>query len=153
MTKKTPFERYEEFVQKLENEGQKFPVNQHGTVNHAKIAEDSGTRRQWYTESAGKKFGTENKTLNEIMRADIKRIGTDFVAPKDPDEELSKIADTRSREANQLRQMLEQKSKENEQLRSDNLKLREQVRILENRVSETENSAEEMLDSGRRFVL
>lgn len=153
MSKKSPFERYEGYVLELEKTGKKFPVNQHGTVNHAKIAEDSGTRRQWYTESANKKFGPENKTLNTIMKADVKRIGTDFVAPKDPDEELSKIADNRSREANQLRQMLEQKSKENEQLRSDNQKLREQVRALENRASEAESSAEEMLDSGRRFLL
>lgn len=111
MSKKSPFERYEGYVLELEKTGKKFPVNQHGTVNHAKIAEDSGTRRQWYTESANKKFGPENKTLNTIMKADVKRIGTDFVAPKDPDEELSKIADNRSREANQLRQMLEQNPK------------------------------------------
>jgi kynurenine formamidase len=153
MSKKTPFERYEEYVQKLEQEGRRFPVNQHGTVNHAKIAEDSGTRRQWYTESANKKFGPDNKALDAIMKADVKRIGTDIVAPKDPDEELSKIADNRSREANQLRQMLEQKTKENEQLRTDNQILREKIRVLENSVSEAENSAEEMLDSGRRFSL
>ena len=153
MSKKKPFERYEEYVLNLEESGRKFPVNQHGTVNLAKIAEESGTRRQWYTESANKKFGPENKTLDAIMKADVKRIGTDFFAPKDPDQDLSKIADNRSREANQLRQMLEQKSKENEQLRSDNQKLREQVRILENRASEAESSNEEMLDSGRRFSL
>lgn len=153
MSKKSPFERYEDYVLKLEESGKKFPVNQHGTMNFAKIAEDSGTRRQWYTESTNKKFGPDNKTLDAILKADVKRIGTDFVAPKDPDEELSRIADNRSREASQLRQMLEQKSKENEQLRSDNQKLKEQVRVLENRLSEAESSTEEMLDSGRRFSL
>lgn len=153
MSRKSPFQRYEQYVLKLEQDGRKFPVNQHGTVNLAKIAEESGTRRQWYTESANKKFGPDNKTLDTILKADVKRIGTDFVAPKAPDEEFSRIADNRSREASQLRQMLEQKSKENEQLRSDNQKLKEKIRVLENRVSEAENSTEEMLDSGRRFSL
>jgi cell division protein FtsB len=49
--------------------------------------------------------------------------------------------------------MLEQKSKENEQLRSDIQKLKEQIRVLENRASENQSIAEEMLDSGRRFSL
>jgi archaellum component FlaC len=153
MSKKSPYERYKDYVLELEQTGKKFPVNQHGTINHAKVAEESSTRRQWYTESANKKFGPDDKTLDAIMKADIKRIGTDFAAPKDPDEELSKIADNRSREANQLRQMLEQKSKENEQLRSDIQKFKEQIRVLENRASENQSIAEEMLDSGRRFSL
>jgi hypothetical protein len=153
MSENSPFDRYKEYVKKLEREGRKFPVNQYGTVNHAAIADESKTRRQWYTESADRKFEPDNKTLDAIMKADVKRIGTDIVAPKDPDEELSKIADNRSREANQLRHMLEQKSKENEQLRSDNQNLREKVRILENRAFEAESSAEEMLDSGRRYSL
>lgn len=147
------FDRYTAYVKHLAETGKKFPVNQFGEANLTKIAEDAKIRRQWFSEMAEKPFGEKNETLNSILKADIKRIGTDYFAPRDPDEELSKIADNRSREANQLRQMLEQKSKENELLRSENQELKERVRVLENRVSETENGTEEMLDSGRRFSL
>jgi predicted RNase H-like nuclease (RuvC/YqgF family) len=149
-----PFDRYTAYVGKLEVEGRKFPVNPaNGEVNWTKVAEDSKTRRQWYYDSRNKVFGPEKKTLEAILKADIKRIGTDITAPKDPDEELSKIADNRSREASQLRQMLEQKSKENELLRSDLQKFKEENRVLKNRLSEVEGSTEEMLDSGRCFSL
>lgn len=149
-----PFDRYDSYVKNLESEGRKFPVNPaNGEVNWTKVATDSGTRRQWFYDSREKTFGKDGKTLEAIIRADIKRIGTDVTAPKDPDEELSKIAENRSRDASQLRQMLEQKSKENEQLRSDLLKLKEENRALQNRLSEAEGSKEEMLDSGRLFSL
>ncbi len=153
MSKKKPFERYEDYVDELEKKGQKFPINQFGGVNLNQIQEKAGLRRQWFSENRSKTFGGEKRTLEEIMKADIKRIGTEITPPKDPDEELSRIADNSSREANQLRQMLEQKSKENEQLRSDVLKLKEEVRALKSRVSEAESCEEEMLDSGRYFSL
>ena len=149
-----PFDRYDAYVKKLEKEGRKFPVSPNtGEVNWTQVADESKTRRQWFYENRNKTFGKDKKTLDAIVKADIKRIGTDMTAPKDPDEELSKIADNRSREASQLRHMLEQKSKENEQLRSDLQKLKEENRVLKSKLSEAEGSKEEMLDSGRCFSL
>ena len=153
MSNKKPFERYEDYVHELEKQGQKFPVNQFGGINLQKIQEAAGVRRQWFSENSKKIFGKEKKTLEAIIQADIKRIGTEIAPPRDPDEELSKIADHNSREASQLRQMLEQKSKENEQLRTDVVKLREEVRVLKSRISEAESNREEILDSGRCFFL
>lgn len=153
MSQNSPFERYKEYTLKLEQEGRKFPVNQFGEPNLTKIAEESGLRRQWFSENFRRTFGDDNKSLDAILKADINRIGTNKARPKDPAERLSNIADNRSREASQLRQMLEIKSRENEQLRLDVDELNREIQRLKNKLSEAEIRKKELLNSGRLFSL
>jgi hypothetical protein len=151
--KLSPFERYRCYVVQLEHAGKKFPVNQFGDVNFSKIADECGNRRQWFSESAKKVFPDSGETLERIIQNDIRRIGSDFVAAKDPESVLVDIAESKNREANLLRSMLEQKSKENEHLRQQVEKLSVEVRLLRGNVSELESQNELITDTGRSFVL
>lgn len=150
--KLSPFERYQAYVAQLEQAGKKFPISHLGDANLKQIADECGNRRQWFSESAKKKFGPNDQTLEQILQADKKRLGIDFAQPKNPDETLSDIADSKSREANLLRQILEQKSKENEQLRDENQRLQAENKLLRSKASEVESQQEEMLESGRSFL-
>lgn len=151
--KRSPFERYRDYVLELEQAGKKFPVNQFGDVNFSKIADECGNRRQWFSESAKKVFCPNGDTLEQVIAKDIRRIGSEFVLAKDPEAILVDIADSKSREANRLRSMLEQKSKENEILREQVERLSAEVRLLRASAAEITTQQELMIDSGRSFIL
>ena len=151
LKKLPPFERYQAYIISLEQAGAKLPISHLGDLNLSQVSKDSGCRRQWFSESAKKKFGPSDRTLEEIIQSDIKRLGTDLARPNNPDVALSDIADTKSKEANLLRHMLEQKSKENEQLRDENQRLQIENKLLRGKASEIESQQEEMLESGRSF--
>jgi hypothetical protein len=151
--KRSPFERYRDYVLELEQAGKKFPVNQFGDVNFSKIADECGNRRQWFSESAKKVFCSHGDTLEQVIAKDIRRIGSEFVLAKDPEAVLVDIADSKSREANRLRSMLEQKSKENEILREQVERLSAEVRLLRASAAEITTQQELMIDSGRSFIL
>lgn len=151
--KRTPFERYRDYVTQLEQEGKKFPVNQFGDVNFSRIADDCGNRRQWFSESAKKVFCPPGDTLEQVILKDIRRIGSEVYAPKDPESALVEMADSKSKEASRLRSMLEQKSKENELLREQVEQLSAEVRMLRSTAAEVSSQQELMIDSGRSFIL
>lgn len=151
--KRSPYERYKDYVAQLEQAGKKFPVNQFGDINFSKIADECGNRRQWFSESAKKVFGPQGDALEQVIAKDIRRLGSEFVAPKDPESVLVDIADTKSREANRLRAILEQKSKENDLLREQVERLSAEVRLLRANAAEVSGQQELMIDSGRSFIL
>ncbi|WP_312905143.1 hypothetical protein [Stutzerimonas nitrititolerans] len=151
--KNSPFGRYREYVLHLEQAGRKFPVNQFGDVNFSRIANECGNRRQWFSESANKIFTERGETLERIIQADIRRIGSEFVTPKDPESALIDLADSKGREASILRSLLDQKSKENDLLRQQVERLTVEIRALQGSVSELSSRQEMMLDSGRVFTL
>lgn len=151
--KRSPFERYRDYVTQLEQAGKKFPVNQFGDINFSKIADECGNRRQWFSESAKKVFCPQGDTLEQVIAKDIRRIGSEFSSPKDPESVLMDMADSKSREASRLRSMLEQKSKENELLREQVERLSAEIRMLRSTSAEVTNQQELMIDSGRSFIL
>lgn len=151
--KSSPFERYRNYVLHLEKAGKKFPVNQFGDVNFSKIADECGNRRQWFSESAKKVFTERGETLERIIQADIRRIGSEFVAAKDPESALMDLAESKGREASLLRSLLDQKSKENDLLRQQVERLTAEIRALQGSVDELTNQQEMVLDSGRVFIL
>lgn len=151
--KNSPFGRYREYVLHLEQAGRKFPVNQFGDVNFSRIANECGNRRQWFSESAKKIFTERGETLERIIQADIRRIGSEFVTPKDPESALIDLADSKGREASILRSLLDQKSNENDLLRQQVERLTVEIRALQGSVSELSSRQEMMLDSGRVFTL
>ncbi|WP_460059455.1 hypothetical protein [Pseudomonas sp. S2_A05] len=151
--KRTPFERYRDYVAQLEQAGKKFPVNQFGDVNFSRIADDCGNRRQWFSESAKKVFCPQGDTLEQVIAKDIRRIGSEVYTPKDPESVLMEMADSKSKEASRLRSMLEQKSKENELLREQVERLSDELRVLRSAASEVNGQQDLMIDSGRSFIL
>ncbi|QEY75060.1 hypothetical protein [Pseudomonas denitrificans (nom. rej.)] len=152
-SRSSPFERYCAYVNQLELAGGKFPVNQFGDVNFSKIADECGNRRQWFSESAKKIFGDSGQPLERVIANDIRRIGSDVTASKDPESVLIDLAESKSREVSQLRSMLDQKSKENELLRSHVERLAAELRLLRSTASELSSQHEMMVDSGRSFIL
>ena len=151
--KNSPFERYRAYVLGLEQAGRKFPVNQFGDVNFSKVADECGNRRQWFSENAKKAFTEREETLERIIQADIRRVGSEFVSAKDPESALMDMADSKGREASLLRSLLDQKSKENDLLRQQVERLTVEIRALQGSVSELSSRQEMMLDSGRVFTL
>jgi predicted RNase H-like nuclease (RuvC/YqgF family) len=151
--KRSPYDRYRDYVLQLEQAGKKFPVNQFGDINYSKIADECGNRRQWFSESAKKVFCPQGQTLEQVIKKDIRRLGSEFVAAKDPESVLVDMADSKSREANRLRSMLEQKSKENELLREQVERLSAELRLLRTSAEEISSQQDLMMDSGRSFIL
>lgn len=152
--KRSPFERYKEYVLKLEKAGIKFPTNQFGEINYTKIAGECGNRRQWFSESAKRIYCPYGDTLEQVIAKDIRRIGAEFIVPRDPDSSLLvDIPDSSRREANRLRSLLEQKSKENEILREQVERLSTEIRQLRSSNAEISGQKELMIDSGRSFTL
>lgn len=151
--KRSPYDRYREYVLQLEQAGKKFPMNQFGAVNFSKIADECGNRRQWFSESSSKVFCPQGQTLEQIIAKDIRRIGSEFVAAKAPDSLAVDVAESKSREANRLRIMLEQKSKENELLREQVERLSAELQLLRTSAQEISSQQDLMIDSGRSFIL
>lgn len=151
--KRSPFERYRDYVMQLEQAGKKFPVNQFGDINFSKIANECGNRRQWFSESAKKVFCQQKDTLEQVIAKDIRRIGSEFSSSKDAESVLADMADSKSKEASRLRSMLEQKSKENELLREQVESLSAEIRMLRSTAAEVSSQQEMMIDSGRSFIL
>lgn len=151
--KSSPFERYRAYVLDLEQAGRKFPVNQFGDINFSKVADECGNRRQWFSENAKKVFIERGESLERIIQADIRRVGSEFVAPKDPEPALMDLAESKGREASLLRSLLDQKSKENDLLRQQVERLTVEIKALQGSVNELTSQQEMMLDSGRVFIL
>lgn len=151
--KRSPYDRYRDYVLQLEQAGKKFPVNQFGAVNFSKIADECGNRRQWFSESAKKVFCSQGQTLEQVIAKDIRRIGSEFFVAKDPESLAVDMADSKSREANRLRVMLEQKSKENELLREQVEQLSAELRLLRTSAQEISSQQDLIIDSGRSFIL
>lgn len=137
-------QRYKEYVADLEARNEKFPVSQFGEVNLSAVADACGFGRQVFF---------NNASMREQLNEDIKRIGTTVHAAKDPDSVLAQKAESKSREASQLRKQLEEKIEEVESLRKLNEELKEEIRKLENSSEERDKSMDEMLESGRRFFV
>lgn len=151
--KRTPYQRYRDYVTQLEKAGRKFPVNQFGHINYSKIADECGNRRQWFSENAQKVFCSQGATLEYLISRDIVQIGSEFTATKISESVLVDVADSKSRESNRLRMMLEQKSKENELLRDQVERLSAEVRLLLADAAEITGQQALMIDSGRSFIL
>jgi len=58
--KPSPYERYRAYVTRLEQSGEKFPINQFGDVNYSQIATECFSHLQWFSESEDKVFGIHN---------------------------------------------------------------------------------------------
>lgn len=147
----SPFDRYRDYVAALERRGERLPVNQYGDLNFTKIGNECGNRRQWFSESADKIFGDAGKTLKQVIADDCKRLGTEFLTPKNADDVLIKATETSNRENSKLRRQLDQKIKEVEVLREENHRLLEENRNLKISASEASEQKDELLDTGRSF--
>lgn len=148
MNKKTPFQRYQDYVNQLKESGEKFPSNNSGDINFTIIAKECGNRRQWFSENANKVMGDTQKTLSQIIKNDLVSIGTALKSPKKPESILSDISEKIKKENNRLLKSLEQATAEIEKLRS-------QVEDLEFKLSnvkrESDERFNEMSESGRSF--
>ncbi|WP_054995065.1 hypothetical protein [Pseudomonas ficuserectae] len=151
--KRSPFERYRDYVMRLEQAGKKFPLNQFGDINFSKIADECGNRRQWFSESAKKVFCPNGDTLEQVIAKDIRKIGSEFFATKNHEPVLLDMAESTNRASNRLRAILEQKLKENELLREQVERLSAEVRLLRTNMAEISGQQELMIDSGRSFTL
>lgn len=146
-----PFERYRDYVAGLEREGKTLPTNQFGDLNFTQIASDCGMRRQWFSENSGKVFGSEGKTLKQIISDDFTALGTDQIQPKDVSETLAKRSEAKSKEVNRLRKNLNLKLNEIEALREENEQLKAENRLLKAKCGEEEDRIELLRDTGRSF--
>lgn len=92
MSKKlTPFERYEAYTKKLQENKHPLPVNQFGDVNFTEIAKACNNRRQWFSENAEKEM-PNGKTLRATVAFDADTLGTAMAVPKNSDVVLSEKA-------------------------------------------------------------
>lgn len=137
-------QRYKEYVAGLEARNDKFPISQYGEVNLTAVAKACGFHRQVFF---------TNTSMREQLNEDIRRIGTTAHAAKDSDSVLAQKAESKSREASQLRKQLEEKVEEVESLRKLIDELQDENNKLKGNVEERDKSMDEMLESGRRFFV
>lgn len=146
MTKVTAIEkgeinraRYAEYVATLELTGQKFPVNNFGDVNLSLIASICGFNRQVFA---------TNKSMKEQLVKDVKRLGIDI-----KEQRSSAQSNYGDRDSAQLKKALKLKDLEIISLKK---RIDELLKIVQSHeASQSEQNAihEELLLSGRRFVL
>lgn len=136
--------KYLEYVNRLEETGSKFPLNNFGEVNLTAIASACGFNRQVFA---------TNKSMKQQLKEDILRIGTDITPGEEKESRLQKKADKKSKEASRLQSELDARTAENESLRSQISELQKKIRELEAKESEIELSMNELLTSGRRFTI
>jgi len=146
-----PFVRYKAYISDLEREGKTLPSNQYGDLNLTQIAFECNMRRQWFSENSGKVFEDGGKTLKQIIADDVAALGTAEVKPKDTSEALTKQSELKSKEANQLRKMLNIKLNEIEALRKENEGLKAENILLRAKKGEQEERDHMLRDSGRSF--
>ena len=144
-----PYNRYCVYRDKLEEEGRKFPINQFGELNLSKISKDCGNRRQWFSENADKIFGSEQKTLSQIVSDDSKRIGIEIFQEE---RNLSKKSTIfLEKENERLRSDLDKKLKEVKALRSEVQYLTSENQRLKASSSEIDEKKNQLLETGRSF--
>lgn len=145
------FQRVEAYLAELRSNGESLPLNQFGDVNFTLIAEKCGTRRQWFSENAHKKFGSDNETLSVIidrLRGELggRRSQRDEVAEK-----ISKQRDDASKQVNELRKTLNLKLSELEGLRNEVDLLKAENKLLRAKLGEQDEIMEMVSDTGRSF--
>lgn len=131
--------RYAEYVANLELTGQKFPMNNFGDVNLSLIASKCGFNRQVFA---------TNKSMKQQLETDVKRIGTCISDPKPSAK--NKLDD---KDITILMKTIDLKDLEILSLRKQINELLKAVQKLETNQSEHNAIHEELLLSGRRFVL
>lgn len=131
--------RYAEYVATLELMGQKFPVNNFGDVNLSLIASTCGFNRQVFA---------TNKSMKEQLAKDVKKLGIDIKEQRSPAQSIYGDKDSA-----QLKQAVELKDLEILSLKKQIDELLKIVQSYEASQSEQKAIHEELLLSGRRFVL
>ena len=131
--------RYVEYVANLELTGQRFPINNFGDVNLSEIAFKCGFNRQVFS---------TNKSMKQQLEADVKRIGTNTNEKSSTPQ--SKID---NKDAVRLMKFNELKDLEILALRKQINELQKLVNGLETARSEHNTFYDELLSSGRRFIL
>lgn len=146
-----PFERYQTYIRDLEREGKSLPTNQFGDLNFTQIATDCGMRRQWFSENSNKVFGTEGQTLSQIIQDDMSALGVKKNESINTTEKLAKSAELKSKEASQLRKILNIKLSEIESLKEEIKELRVENSLLKAKNQESEERNTLLTDTGRSF--
>lgn len=134
-------ETYAAEVARMHACGEKFPVNQFGTVSVGAFAKKIGVSVKVLTEGA----------LKDQFESDVEIIGLTSHQPSSS--KLKEKADGKTKEAGELAKKLRIKIKEVEGLQSQVEKLERQVRQLQLGRQEKEKSLEHLLATGERFFL
>jgi hypothetical protein len=142
--KKRTLDKYGAYVERLQRNKDKFPLNQLGEVNHSVIAKSCRFRRQVFF---------NNKTLKLKLEDDVKKIGTCLIEGKSPET----VMDQNLTLVNKL---LNKKSKDLSIAEGTIAGLKKQILQLENENKQLKNQSQEetesfnyMIETGRRFTL
>lgn len=153
--KLSPSERHEinianyvAYVADIEAIGDKFPSNSNGDLNVSAIARIVGCQRQV--------FYREGSKLAAMLKKDVRRIGISLPASKQ-DKKTAAFMEERftekSRELSALGKQLDTANQEIETLRTQLNAAHNRIKTLEGDAADHDARFEDMMSSGRRFML
>jgi len=135
---------FDAYVTFLKRTGQKFPINNFGDVNLSAIAELCGFERQVFS---------RNTALREKLDAEVKSIGTDAVAGKDPESRIDRDVKYLRKQLNDAKRDLSLAEEKIEGLQRQLIQLSSELKRSNLDREEVEESLEHMISTGRRFTL
>lgn len=138
---KRNFDAYVNFLRRTEK---KFPINNFGDVNLSAIAELCGFERQVFS---------RNTALREKLDAEVKAIGTDAVAGKDPESRIDSDVKYLRKQLSDAKRDLSLAEEKIEGLQRQLIQLSSELKRSNLDREEVEESLEHMISTGRRFTL
>jgi hypothetical protein len=141
--KQSSLEKYHDYIEKLESEGGKFPIDTDGDIDVIRLGRNIGIPTARFSSPGIKKH----------LDDDIRRIGTEVVKGKSVEERMEDNLIYTSSELSKCRKDLALAEKKNEGLTKQNLELQSTVRKLEQQSDENDESLEHAISTGRRWAI
>ena len=143
IVKKSALQQYHDYVEKLEQTGGRFPVDEDGDLNVIRLAKNIGipTAR------------LNSPSIKKQLDDDVKRIGTQFVQGKTVEETMEKDLTQTIFELSKCQKDLAIAEEKSVRLEEQNLKLERENRQLQKQSTEKDESLSYAIGSGRRFTL
>jgi hypothetical protein len=139
--KKSALEQYNEYVEKLEQTGGKFPVDSEGDLDIIRLAKSIGIPTARLNSPA----------IKELLNEDRERVGTEVVKGKTLEERMEGNLISTSSELSKCRKDLAIAEEKINGLTTENLKLESANRKLQQQSTEKDDSIEYAVESGRRW--
>ncbi|MFT6508317.1 MAG: hypothetical protein ACJAUK_002432 [Colwellia polaris] len=136
-------QQYHLFVEKLESGGGRFPVDAAGDVDVIKLSKDIGFPVA----------RLNSPSIKKQLDSDLKRVGTEVVQGKSIEERMEEGLVSTSSELSKCRKDLAIAEEKIEVLTKLNLKLESDIRKLEKKSSEKDESLIHAIGTGRRWAL
>jgi hypothetical protein len=141
--KLSALEQYHAYVDQLEHEGGKLPVDAEGDIDIVRLAKCIGLPRT----------RLDTVSIKKCLADDILRVGTETVKGKTVEERMENHLTSTSTELSKCRKDLAIAEEQIDGLKKQNFKLERQIRQLQQQSQENKETLLHCVETGRRFSI